>query len=109
MHCSQWLLHRCHLPWLQVDKILLEVAGETLSQMAAAPRQQKQVRRLHGSATLSPGLQIRNAVRPPMPGLLCHLTADCGCRHCLVQAVQQAQPTEEEEDLQARLAAVKAG
>ncbi|PRW57435.1 vacuolar sorting-associated 24-like protein 1-like [Chlorella sorokiniana] len=50
----------------QVDKILLEVAGETLSQMAAAPRQQK-------------------------------------------QAVQQAQPTEEEEDLQARLAAVKAG
>lgn len=26
----------------QVDKILLEVAGETLSQMAAAPRQQKQ-------------------------------------------------------------------
>lgn len=28
----------------QVDKILLEVAGETLSQMAAAPRQQRQVR-----------------------------------------------------------------
>lgn len=28
----------------QVDKILLEVAGETLEQMAAAPRQQKQVR-----------------------------------------------------------------
>ena len=35
--------------WLQVDKILLEVAGETLSQMAAAPRQQKQVRWLCGS------------------------------------------------------------
>ncbi|PSC71154.1 vacuolar sorting-associated 24-like protein 1-like [Micractinium conductrix] len=50
----------------EVDKILLEVAGETLSQMAAAPRQQKQ------------------AVR------------------------QQAQAaTEEEEDLAARLAAVR--
>ena len=28
---------------MQIDKILLEVAGETLSQMAAAPKQQKQV------------------------------------------------------------------
>lgn len=32
-------------PRPQVDKILLEVAGETLSQMAAAPRQQKQASR----------------------------------------------------------------
>ena len=44
---------------------------------------------------------------PALPGCYAHLPPRW-C-HCLVQAVQQAQPTEEEEDLQARLAAVKAG
>ena len=110
--------------WLQVDKILLEVAGETLSQMAAAPRQQKQVRWLCGSKPAaqrscrilgSAGTRIGRwqptgtvlCGQPTLPGSHAHLPPR-GC-HCLVQAVQQAQPTEEEEDLQARLAAVKAG
>ncbi|KAI3438053.1 hypothetical protein D9Q98_000496 [Chlorella vulgaris] len=43
----------------QIDKILLEVAGETLSQMAAAPRQQKQALQQQQAAEEEEGEELQ--------------------------------------------------
>jgi hypothetical protein len=44
---------------MQIDKILLEVAGETLSQMAAAPRQQKQALQQQQAAEEEEGEELQ--------------------------------------------------
>ena len=60
----------------QVDKVLLEVAGETLAQMAAAPKQQKQVGCGSGSPMKS------SALRRPLH-LLCAVLCCCSSERVL--------------------------
>ena len=81
-----FLLHVLGCVCMQIDKILLEVAGETLSQMAAAPKQQKQVRAgTWRPKRAAPGWQALCSVRRlcdhcvfPLPSCLAGGAAESG-------------------------------
>ena len=112
-----FLLHVLGCVCMQIDKILLEVAGETLSQMAAAPKQQKQVRAGTGRPSrarlvLPTCRSCRSLGARPSAQPFGSVTLACPPSHHAVQAEQQrveaaAEETGEMEDLQSRMAAIR--